>query len=233
MAPGSFTPKPGPFRTIRLGARPKAFRILSKTPAARIGSYVYRIQGIGEIRWSYAYFAYNKTAFKQARLEEVSNPKALPSEPEGWTSAALQQRRLHPKGQKQTQLRVMPPGGRCLTVQGSQMAHAMIGGQKPFEVRNIPLQPGWYYLHIGRKQLDPRCKSALSVTYPDAPAKCTDQFGCIMGQIRFGRALTTASLQHPWALSAFGPWCLLIEESVSLAGSENALRTRFRRTHQC
>ena len=56
--------------------------------AARIGSYVYRTKGKGEIKWSYAYFAYTKNEvsdqdgkIEQARHEEESKQKAPPRPP--------------------------------------------------------------------------------------------------------------------------------------------------------
>ena len=102
----------------------------------------------------------------------------------------------------------------AFTVQGPQMALAMLRGFKPLENRSVRWRPGWYYLHCGQGRLPSDCSLPLSQTWPDAPAEDELPRSCIFGRVRLGRIVSSQRFEHPWALASLGKWAHIIEESL-------------------
>eukprot|EP00397_Hematodinium_sp_SG-2012_P056834 GEMP01070535.1.p1 GENE.GEMP01070535.1~~GEMP01070535.1.p1 ORF type:complete len:304 (+),score=64.39 GEMP01070535.1:135-1046(+) len=103
----------------------------------------------------------------------------------------------------------------AFTVQGPQMARAMLLGKKCFENRSWIIPPGWYALHVGAKEEITEDQAArLALTFPDCPPLEELPRSCIMGFVQLGPAVTPDQVESDvWSL---GPFCHPIINSCVL-----------------
>jgi len=92
------------------------------------------------------------------------------------------------------------------TVQGPQMARAMLLGKKKYENRGWIIPPGWYALHVGAKEeITDEQRQQLEITYPDCPPASSLERSCIVGFVLLGVAVTPENAENKtWAV---GPFC--------------------------
>jgi len=101
----------------------------------------------------------------------------------------------------------------AFTVQGAQLALAMLTGRKMLENRSFKLRIGWYALHVGCKR-DTECGLRAARMYQDLPRdqSLEDHFGSIIGLLYISEhRLPSQCNGDSWAL---GPKCNVISHSV-------------------
>ena len=99
---------------------------------------------------------------------------------------------------------------RAFTIQGPQVALAMLRGSKRIESRKRRMAAGWYYLHVGRQSINslpPECSAALRQTWPDAPEEASLSKSCVVGMVCLGKVIQASKVEKPMGLCllAVGP----------------------------
>ena len=104
----------------------------------------------------------------------------------------------------------------AVTVQGAQLALAMLRGLKLLENRNFRLRLGWHALHLGLKRGTEHGLRAARL-YQQIPRdeEVLDHFGAIVGLIRVSEHRNPTQCNGvEWAI---GPCCNVISHAVKLA----------------
>ena len=103
-----------------------------------------------------------------------------------------------------------------LTVQGLQLALAMLTGRKLVENRTFRVRPGWIALHLGVGKRVTQHGLQAAQMYPDLPrdADQPSHFGKIVGLLRISEhRVPRDCADHPWAI---GPICNVISHALTL-----------------
>lgn len=105
---------------------------------------------------------------------------------------------------------------RGFTVQGPQLALAMLYGHKTIETRKCAWWPrGWYFLHVGRAPLSQQGVRLLNSSWPDAPPESELHRSAIYGLVRLGPVVPVTQICNPWAQQEFGEWSYVLEETLA------------------
>ena len=94
---------------------------------------------------------------------------------------------------------------RAFTIQGPQVALAMLRGSKRIESRKRRMAAGWYYLHVGRQSINslpPECSAALRQTWPDAPEEASLSKSCVVGMVCLGKVIQASKVENPWVCAS-------------------------------